>query len=73
MITKADQTILDVAVQAYGSRFAVFQILEDNPNIYTTSGEPFSLTEALMPGQDLFIRDINMGGDIQEEKKSTNI
>ena len=61
---------MDIATQAYGNRFAVFQIIDDNPGIYNTKGGIFSITEELEPGQNLNVRTT---GDILSQKTVRNI
>ena len=52
-----NQNIMDVAVQEYGNRLAVFQILTDNPNILNADGSDiFSLEKDLLIGQSVNIQ-----------------
>jgi len=68
--TEQNQTIMDIATQAYGNRFAVFQIIEDNPNIYNTSGGTFSITDELAPNQE---KTGTTTGDNGKQKVTRNI
>jgi hypothetical protein len=63
--TVENQTIMDVAVQAYGNREAVFQIIADNPNILNTAVGDFSFASELAVNQELNIR---TEGDLVKQK-----
>lgn len=61
---------MDIAVQFYGNPYAIFQIIEDNPEIYNTSVDVFSVTEEVAPGQTLNIRTT---GDLVKQKITRNM
>lgn len=68
--TAENQTIVDIAIQEYGNRLAIFDIIEDNPTIFNESGSVFSITNTLGTGQELSIK---TEGDRVKQKVTRNI
>lgn len=52
-----DQTIYDLAIQAYGSVEGVFLLMKDNPNL--------NLMDAPVPGEKVYVRDESLNAEVE--------